>query len=388
MAALNATSVAVREDEPAGLKAQFLASLNHEIRTPLTGILGMADLLQETTLDGEQKEYVATVRTCAEDLLALFNKTLEYSELSAGQVLLAHEEFNLPEALRDSVLRHAAAAQSKGLRLACRLAPDLPHVALGDAPRLQQAVSHIVENAVKFTKQGRVEVAVAGDASASILDLRIRVSDTGVGIPAEKLVTVFESFRQLDGGLAREQTGLGLGLALVRKLIFLMGGDLTVESEAGRGSTFTLAVPLILPGGEAGAVLPDRAEALLVEDNEVAQRVVTHILRRANYVVECASSGSEAVALAGRRRYDFILMDLQMPGMDGFQACAEIRRIPGFEGVPVIALTANATDDYRSLCLRAGMQGFVPKPVQRGELLSSIESVLAHRAPHLANSVL
>jgi CheY-like chemotaxis protein len=378
------------DDQLAGLKTQFLASLNHEVRTPLTGILGMTDLLLETPLDEEQKDYLATVRICADDLLALFNKTLEFSDLSSGRFELTHQEFHLAETLRSAVLAHAQDARAKGLKLTCRLSPDLPEVAIGDALRLKQMLSHVVENAVKFTEVGKVEVIGTGCLKHGKLELMLRVCDTGIGIPAEKQAAVFESFRQLDSGLARAYSGLGLGLPLVHKLSVLMGGEVTVESEPCRGSVFSVILPLevaaaesaIVPcSGANGAAGPascaKQRRILLVEDNEVAQRVVTHVLKRGDYFVYCASSGAEAIETASGQTYDAILMDLQMPGLDGFQTTAGIRALPGYEATPIIALTANVTEDHRRLCFIHGMQGFVPKPVQSEQLLSSLAQFLA-----------
>ena len=382
MDAANELSVQGRENDFAGMKTQFLASLSHEIRTPLTGILGMTDLLLETKLDSEQKDYVSTARVCAEDLLTLFNKTLEFSDLSSGNVRLAEEQFHLTEALRSTVASYSSEARAKGLKLTCRLSPALPEVATGDAVRLRQVLSHLVENAIKFTKNGRVEVLATGESSDGQLRLQVKVKDTGIGIPAEKLAVVFESFHQLDGGLAREQNGLGLGLSLVERLAALLKGQVTVRSAPGVGSTFTVSIPLTLPCEPAHSDVPSRgldsenAPILLVEDNDVASRVVAHILRRGNFACHRASSGPEALELAAGHRYDLILMDLQMPGMDGFETSTGIRRLPGYAGVPIIAVTANATDDFRSLCLREGMQGFVSKPVQAADLLAAVSSVL------------
>jgi CheY-like chemotaxis protein len=381
MAANRLMPLAQQENDLSDLKTRFLASLNHEIRTPLTGILGMTDLLLETQLDQEQKQYLTTVRLCAEDLLSLLNKTLEFSNLSSGQLTLMQEEFHLPETLKSAVSSYSIKAWMKGLRLVCRLAPDLPQVAIGDALRVRQVLTYIVENAIKFTEKGRVEIGAKGLLEDGQFHLTLEVRDTGIGIPSDKLVTVFESFKQLDSGLARAYTGMGLGLSLAQELVSLMGGNLSVASEPGRGSTFTVTVPLGLPG-EGAAGPPEewtgkgRRRVLLVEDNDVAQRVVTHILSRGNYEARCASSGPEAIEIASASGFDLILMDLQMPGMDGFETAERIRRLPGYASVPIVALTANSTDDFRRLSLQHGMEGFISKPVQSEELLDALSSIL------------
>ncbi len=240
-------------DELASLKTQFLGSLNHELRTPLTGILGMTDLLLETRLDAEQQDYAASIRACADQLLVLFDKTLEFSDLASGRAVLARREFRLPESVRGAVYEHLTSARAKGLRLVCRMCSGLPEVAVGDAARLQRLLTHLVENAVKFTEFGRVEVIAAGRIDGRRLELRLDVSDTGIGIPPERLPLVFEAFRQLDSGPARAYNGLGLGLSLAQKLASLMGGALAVDSAPGRGSVFSAIIPLELPSGERSA---------------------------------------------------------------------------------------------------------------------------------------
>lgn len=371
------------------LKSRFLASLNHEIRTPLTGILGMTDLLLETSLDEEQKSYVDSARACAETLLAILNSTLEFSDLAAGTLVLEEMDFDLPGSLRAVVSTYEAKAAANGLQLVCSLNPDLPPVALGDPFRLRKLLSHLLDNALKFTHRGQVELVASFHQSApDRVNILCKVRDTGIGIAPEKLQAIFESFEQVDSGLSRNYTGLGLGLAIARKLAQLMGGDITVESVSGRGSLFSATVTLRLPAEsratetgasatlEGGAPQTQSGRILVVEDSDIAQRIVTHVLERGGYAVRCASSGAQAIQKASTGFYDLILMDLQMPEMDGFTTARQIRCLPGYANVPILALTANATDEYRRECLRQGMQDFLAKPIRAEELLSTLARFL------------
>ncbi len=372
--------------EQADVKAQFLASLNHEIRTPLTGILGMTDLLLETQLDSEQKEYVDTARLCAEQLLDLFNKTLEYSEIMAGLVKPARQEYHLPETIRGAVSDYSAAARAKGLRLTCRLAPALPAVAVGAAPRLRRIIGHVVENAVKFTERGRVDVSAAVLTAGGQPHLHLTVRDTGIGIPPDRLDIVFDSFRQLDTGLARRYDGLGLGLALVKALTRLMGGHVQVSSQPGAGSTFSVVLPLETPlPPEAASDVPDmadqplparRREVLLVEDQPVSSAMIARVLKREGYAVTRAASGSEAVRRAARRRFDLVVISLELAVREGFGTVREIRDLPGHASVAVVAVAARADDRSRRLCFENGMQGFLARPVKARELAGLVAGLL------------
>lgn len=372
-----------RDQELDQLKGLFLASLNHEIRTPLSGILGMADLLLETTLDDEQREYVLAARLCAENLFEILNAALQYSALEAGRVWLDESEFSLKEALEAAVDQHALRAQAKGLRLTSNFAANLPEVVIGDAPRLREAVSHLLANAVKFTHAGSIELRAFIEPAAG---LAIQVADTGIGIPADRLDLIFDSFHQVESGLSRPYPGLGLGLSVARKLVSLMNGRIEVESipdpsSVDHGSTFTLHLPLRLPDPpEVAQPSPEAGPVILaVEDNPVGMTVLRHTLGRRRLRVECVSSGVAALEAAARRVYDLVLMDLQMPGMDGLETTRALRRLPGYEPVPILALTANSSDEVRRRCRDAGMQAFLVKPIEPGELLAAVSSFLKTR---------
>jgi CheY-like chemotaxis protein len=362
------------------LKGTFLASLNHEIRTPLSGILGMADLLLETNLDAEQLEYVNATRLCAESLFEILNATLEYSALEAGRFSLDESEFSLRDLIESTRAQQALKAEAKGLTIQCSYDPALPETMIGDAPRLRQLLGHFLANAIKFTHSGGVELRVLRDPRAADV-LRIEVEDTGIGIPADQVGRIFESFRQVDSGLSRSYPGLGLGLALARKLASLMQGEISVASTPGEGSTFTLRIPIrtgetenepVMAGGrvESGPVV------LAVEDNAVGLRILKRALERRQVKVDGAVSGQAALEAASLRRYDLVLMDLQMPGMNGLETTAAMRKIPGYDAVPILALTADFSDELRERCLKQGMQAFLSKPVEAVHLWSVVSRFL------------
>ncbi len=371
-------------DEFDRLKCQFLASVNHEIRTPLSGILGMSELILETMLNPEQREYATAVRNCAVELNEMLNSILEYSSLAAGQLRLEESEFHLAQTLELVAAEHIGRAQAKGLRLWFRTAPALPEFVVGDALRLRQVLGYLLDNAVKFTERGEVELSIQSQRShGGELLLTASVRDTGIGIAGDRLRLIFDSFRQLENGLARNYSGLGLGLALAEKLARLMRGSIAATSEPGLGSTFTLRVPLQVspPAALEVSRIPSMAattrpsgppRVLLVEDSEIAQRIVRHILSKTGYQLECASGGQEGIQAAAAGRFDLILMDLQMPGVDGLTATRSIRQLPGYRDTPIVALTANYSPEHRRQCQETGMQGFLPKPVNKDEILATL----------------
>jgi CheY-like chemotaxis protein len=372
--------IALKTDELREVQGQFLASLNHEIRTPLSGILGMTDLLLETPLSEDQREYVGATRVCAENLLEILNVTLEYSALSANRVLLEETEFSLRDTLNGVLGEFAAKVEAKGLRLVRSLDGSLPEMVVGDPQRLRQILWHLVANGVKFTREGQVEVAASAVAGLDrLVKLTLRVHDTGIGIAPDQLAAIFESFRQLETGLSRNHGGLGLGLAVAQKLIALLDGSITVHSELGKGSVFSVTLPFKLPMETVvGQVVVEktRGRVLVVDDNSIAQTIAAHALRRQSFEVECAGTGRLALQAASRTRFDVILMDLQMPGWDGFETVEQIRQLPGYRETPIIAVTANCSDDYRARTIRCGMQDFLAKPVRTRDLVQAVEKQL------------
>jgi two-component system, sensor histidine kinase len=370
----------LKTEELRDVQGQFLASLNHEIRTPLSGILGMTDLLFETPLTDDQREYVGAARLCAENLLEILNVTLEYSALSANHLSREETEFSLVDALQGVLGEFAAKAEAKRLHLVRKLDSNLPEMVVGDPVRLRQILSHLVGNGIKFTREGQVEVsasAIAGKDRQVMVTLR--VEDTGIGIAPGHLADIFGSFRQLETGLSRNHGGLGLGLAVAQKLIALLEGSIGVASELGKGSTFTVALPFKLPAETSPRLVEvrkSRGRVLVVDDNSIAQTIASHALRRQSFEVECAGDGRMALQAASRIQFDVILMDLQMPGWDGFETVEQIRQLPGYGETPIIAVTANCSDDYRARSVQCGMQDFLAKPVRTRELVQAVEKYL------------
>jgi len=375
-----------KTDDLSLIKRQFLASLNHEIRTPLSGILGMTDLLLETQLTCDQKEYVDSARLCAENLLQILNGALEFSALSANHVRVEETEFPLRETLEGITAEFLPKAESKGLRLIRNFDPRLPEAAIGDAVRLRQLLVNLLSNAIKFTDQGEVELSAFGDQKDhSTVSLTIMVRDTGIGISPDRVRSIFEGFQRLHNPVS-DHSGLGLGLAVSQKLAMLLNGSITVQSQLGRGSTFFVDIPLSLPSQNAK---PEQelekagGRILVVDDNAIAQTIASHALGRRGYKVQCAADGLAALEAASRATFDLILLDLQMPGLDGFETAERLHRMPAYFQTPIVAVTANCSEDYQERCRQYGMQGFLAKPVRTKDLVETVEQyctpVLASR---------
>jgi CheY-like chemotaxis protein/nitrogen-specific signal transduction histidine kinase len=377
---LNSTNTT--EDQSAQLdriKRQFLAALNHEIRTPLSGILGMTNLLEQSNLTVEQKEYVHLTKACAEELNQVLSSALEYTSMTAGEIHVDHSDFLLHEAIEALAAYWLVKARQKGVQLLLHVDAEVPETAKGDELRFRKLLSHLLSNAVKFTEHGQIDLRVGCQADPedpAQFVLEVSVIDTGIGIAPEQMQRIFDCFEQLESGLGRRYPGLGLGLSLARGLCSQLGGELIVDSHSGQGSTFAFSIPMGYSLLEPTYLSPEPKRVLVVDDNEAARKVAAAYLKRGGYSVTLACSGEEALDLASEFRFDLVLMDLQMPGMDGIDTTTQLRGVQGYERTPVVALTANAGDEYRLLCLSQGMQGYLPKPVESDTLLSTIRRLL------------
>ena len=381
-----------RVREASELKSQFLANMSHEIRTPLAGVLGMVSLLQSTSLDDEQRHWIGLMQDAAQHLLSLLNDILDFSKIEAGHMLISPAPFPLRDALGD--VERMASALRGDKPVAFRLALDaaLPAWVLGDEGRLRQVLLNLLSNAFKFTGQGAVELAVAPcrrpDGEAGI---RFAVRDSGIGIPAAKQQAIFDQFTQVDASLTRHYGGTGLGLAICRELVTLMGGEIGVTSEPGRGAEFWFALPMpaVAPPAEAAtSAVPPAAgpgagragRVLLVEDNPLNQAFGLKILERMGLTVDVAANGAVAVEKVTTGGYDLVLMDCQMPVMDGYEATGHIRQLGGaFSGLPIIAMTAHAMPGDREKCLAAGMDDYLAKPVDSAALAAILNEWLVAR---------
>ncbi|HLW94307.1 MAG TPA: ATP-binding protein [Solirubrobacteraceae bacterium] len=369
--------------EASNAKSAFLANVSHEVRTPMNGVIGMTELLLETDLTEEQREYAVHVARSGEQMLSVINDILDLSKIESGHLELELEEFDLGAAVRQTCDSASTLAATKGLTLEIAVDEGVPPRLRGDARRLQQVLLNLLTNAVKFTATGSISVRVEATArSEAKTAISIAVTDSGIGIAADALDRVFDPFTQADASTTRVYGGTGLGLAIVRELVELMDGSITAASEPGRGSTFRFDVEMdnvaaadAAPAGKAeeeSATFESAPSVLIAEDNPVNQIVAERMLERCGCTAQVVSDGLAAVEAWRTGRYDLVLMDCQMPHLDGYEATAQIRRLEGANRTPIIAMTAHALAGDRQRCLDAGMDDYLSKPLRHADLRAAI----------------
>ncbi|MGE5676994.1 MAG: PAS domain S-box protein [Pseudomonadota bacterium] len=384
----------IKAEESSRFKSQFIATMTHEIRTPMNGIVGIIDLLEDTGLSDEQKEYFQLLRYSTDRLTSVINDVLDISKIEAGKLELKNVSFNINKLIEELARYFKMQAGRKGLDLDCRVDENIPEFLMGDPEKLTQVLFNLLSNAVKFTEAGHIDICIANEKKdAGKVLINFSIGDTGIGIPKEKTVRVFEDFYQLEPRKNKKNSGTGLGLSIAKKLVDLMGSNISVESEVGKGCTFSFKIEFQISGlqpettayPEGGQEISlcgyPSLNILVVEDERINQKIMKSILEKNNCCVTVAENGEEALRILEKRTFDVILMDIYMPEMSGYEAVRLIRKRETLKGryTPVIAITAAVQEEEKESYMEAGFDGRIAKPAGRDQINSVIARVLKNR---------
>jgi signal transduction histidine kinase/ActR/RegA family two-component response regulator len=398
-AIFQANDMALKAETASHSKSQFLADMSHEIRTPMNAILGMAQVIETTTLSDEQRDFITTIRTSGETLIELINDILDFSKIEAGRLDFECIKMKPGAVVAETISLLKLKAEGKGLYIKSNIANDVPDAVAGDPMRLRQILINLVGNAVKFTHEGGITISIKLVSVEEIkYCLEFSVADTGIGIPQDRIDRLFHPFSQVDASTSRKYGGTGLGLAISSRLCEMMNGKMWVESTVGKGSTFLFRAEFLPPPSEdvqeVGKIVheeeikidPSRIRLLLAEDNEVNSKVAMIMLRRAGYNPTLVEDGQKVLDAFARADFDVVLMDMQMPVLDGVEATRKLRRSLAHRHSKcnpyIIALTASVGKPDRDRCIEAGMDAFLPKPVRINELMTVLKNAHRERTHH------